>query len=245
HPSGDERGAPAVRRGEPGDDRRRERPPHCRPSVEDSHAERALANREPLAHNLGGTGPIARFAETERGPEHAERERRPRGGVCNGGTRPHHDRENEAETRADDVEEPAGHHLADAVEEQKTVLNRGVVGVAQPEVVADRGLQHRDRLAIDVVDDGGQEDQADDQPAKTVDLHRMSPPPLISMVSPVRNELSGEARKATTLATSSGVPARPRRTPFAAFSNAAGGVNRPWNAVSPMRPGATQLARIP
>jgi hypothetical protein len=52
-------------------------------------------------------------------------------------------------------------------------------------------------------------------------------PPLISIVSPVRNPLSDEARKATTVATSSGVPARPSRTPLAAFSNAAGAVNRP------------------
>src|SRR5262249_56247880 len=131
------------------------------------------------------------------------------------------------------------------VEEEKMVRSGGVCGVAQPEVVADRGLQHRDRLAIDVVDDGGQEDQAHDQPAETVDLHRMFIPPLISMVSPVRNELSGEARKATTVATSSGVPARPKRTPFAAFSNAAAGGDHAWHALSRIGPGAQQFTRIP
>jgi hypothetical protein len=51
-------------------------------------------------------------------------------------------------------------------------------------------------LAIDVIDDGGQEDQADHQPAQAVDLHRMFMPPLISMVSPgQKRKLSGGRRE--------------------------------------------------
>src|SRR6185436_5024935 len=119
---------------------------------------------------------------------------------------------------------PAREQLADAVEEQETVLDGRVVGVGQAEIVADRGLQDRDRLPIDVVDDGSEKDQRDHDPAHARDLHRICIPPLISIVSPVMNALSGEARNATTVATSSGVPARPSCTPFSAFWNAAAGV---------------------
>src|SRR5215211_7421700 len=161
------------------------------------------------------------------------------------GERPHHDREDETAAGPDHVVDAARHHLADAVEQQEAVLHGCVISVAHSQILADRRFQHRDRLAVDVVDDGGKEHQRDHQPPQAVDFHRMFMPPLISIVSPVRNELSDDARKATTVATSSGLPARPSSTLFAAVSNAAGAVKRPWNAVSPINPGATQLTRTP
>src|SRR5262252_5120151 len=101
-------------------------------------------------------------------------------------------------------------HLTQAVEQEKTVLNRCVFRVRETEVITDRGLQHRERLTIDVVDNRCQKHQADDQPAQARNLHRIAMPPLISMVSAVMKLASSPARNAMTAPTSSGSPARPR-----------------------------------
>ncbi len=73
------------------------------------------------------------------------------------------------------------------------------------------------------------------EPGAAVDLDRFA--------DEERARVAGE--KATTRATSSGVPARPSGMPLAIVVNASGAVKRPWNAVSPIRPGATQLTRTP
>jgi len=64
--------------------------------------------------------------------------------------RPDDNREDEAEAAADGIVDPARHHLAHAVQHQEGVLDGGVFGVRQVQVVADRRLQHRHRLAVDV-----------------------------------------------------------------------------------------------
>src|SRR5262249_4922000 len=247
HARDDERRSPAVGDREPGDDRRRQRTANRRAGIQDAHAERAFAHRKPFTDNLGGARPVAGLAETEHGAADPKAGGAPGGGMEQRGGGPDHNRTHEAAPRADRVEQAARHHLADRVKHEKGVLHGGVVAVRQTQVRRDRALEHGHRLTVDVVDDRGEEDERDDDPAEARNLHAhlMNRPPLISIVSPVRYDASLLARNATTEATSSGVPARERGTVFSAAANASPGVKRAWKSVPPMRPGDTQFTRTP
>src|ERR1043166_4422501 len=68
-------------------------------------------------------------------------------------------------------------------------------------------------------------------------------PPFTPMISPVMNEASGEARKATAAATSSGLPKRPIGVICRTTSSEAAGTSAVMSVS--MKPGATALTVAP
>src|SRR6266545_2191539 len=242
----DEGGPPAPVGGQQGDEGRRQRASDRGSGVEDAHAQGAFLRWKPLGDRLGRPRPVAGLAESENEAPEGEARHAARGGVGDRGDRPHDDRDRESDAGPDRVVQPAGEHLAGRVGDEEGVLDGRVFGVREPEVVADGFLEDGHRLAVDVVDDGGEEDESDHPPAEARHLpHRISIPPLISTVSPARYAESRPHRKAITRPTSSGVPARPSGTVLSAASKDSRGVKRSWKLVWPIRPGATQFTRTP
>ncbi len=163
---------PAVLEREEHDQRRRHHRAERRAAVEDRHAERALADREPLGDRLGRAGPVAGLAEAEHEAARRQRGDAARERVRHRRERPDRDRQHEAEPRADAVVDAARHALADGVREQEPRGDAAELRVAEAEVLRDDRREHRQRQAVDVVDQRGQEHEPDDPPAQAGELER-------------------------------------------------------------------------
>ena len=108
----DERPPPAVSGRDPGHDQRRDDRPDVRAGVEDPRGEGALRLREPLGHRLDRRGEIARFAQSQREPRHAEAEGRSRQRVAHRRQAPADHGEAEPHPRAQAVHQAAHDELA-------------------------------------------------------------------------------------------------------------------------------------
>jgi len=76
------------------------------------------------------------------------------------------DGDGEPEAGAEAVHHPARGEQADRVRDLKGEDDVGVVHFAPAELQLQRGFEEADHLAIDVVERGGQEEQAADDPAE-------------------------------------------------------------------------------
>ena len=137
-----------------------------RPGVEQRDRPAALLPRKPLGHGLGRAGPVGRLAEAEQeaeGREAAEagRQRRQHRGHRVEG---HADRQ--ARARAEAIEQAARQRLPAGIGDAERDDQHREVGVAPLELGLDVRRQHRQRLAVDVVDDGGKKQQPADVPAQ-------------------------------------------------------------------------------
>src|SRR5205085_8068822 len=60
--------------------------------------------------------------------------------------------------------------LADCVSEQKPCDDAAKLSIGETQIACDHRGQHRNRQSIDVVDQGGEKDQADDPPTQPSEL---------------------------------------------------------------------------
>ena len=86
--------------------------------------------------------------------------------MCHRRQAPDDDHDDEAETRAEAIHQPAGDQQADRVGELEGEDDVGVVDFGPAELRLQRRLEDADHLPIDVVDRGGEEQQSADVPAE-------------------------------------------------------------------------------
>src|SRR5581483_703119 len=145
-------------------DNGRERGADRRSAVEHRYGETAFAAREPFADGLCRTGPVRRFAEAE---QKSQREQRPqaRGQRCERGGDgiPRH-AEAQAVARAHAIEKFPRASLAECVSQTEADHYDGEGLVVPVEAGLQSGRQHGQRLPVDVIDDGGGQQQPADPP---------------------------------------------------------------------------------
>ena len=134
-----------------------------RAGVDDAHGRRALAGGEPLRDRLGGSGEATALAGAEQEP--AERERAESCGQAVGRARERpgdHD-DQEAAARPEAVDERAAAGVHHPVGGEKRDLQPREVGVAERDLLLNRGDGDRQRLTIQVAD--GDRDADDERHA--------------------------------------------------------------------------------
>ena len=137
--------------------------------IVDRDGPTGFAAREPFGDGFSGSGPVGGFAGTEEetaGGEAGEA-RRERGG--HGGEAVESDGEGEAAAEADAIKETAGEGLAERVGDAERDDEEGEGGVVPVELGFDVGGEDGEGLAVDVVDDCGEEKGGDDVPAEVGD----------------------------------------------------------------------------
>src|SRR4051812_34082416 len=136
------------------------------PAVEERDRPAALAPREPFRHRLRRPRPVARLAGSEQETKEAEgtepsgKRRQHRGrGVERHGYR-------QARARADGIEKATGPSLPDGVGDAEGDDHEGEIRIRPVVLTFEGWTEDAERLAIDVVDDGGEKEQASDPPSQ-------------------------------------------------------------------------------
>ena len=160
-----ERALPSEVENQVGHDGRGEDCAHGGAAVEESGGEGAFLFGEPLGDDFDAAGPVAGLADAEQKAEDAEAEGAARESVQGRGDAPPGDAEAVAEARAQTVDHGAGEPVHDGVGEEEGGDHARVVLVGHVELFAqDRGGD-AEGLAVQVVDDRGEEGQRDHAPA--------------------------------------------------------------------------------
>lgn len=126
---------------------------------------KALALREPVGHRLDAGGEVAALADAEaeaRGGEAGDAGGKAMRHMPGG---PDDDRDRIAQPRPDHVDNAAEADIADRIGNLEPEDDRGKVGLGPAEFGDQSRLEHADHLAVDIVDRGGREQQADNHPA--------------------------------------------------------------------------------
>ena len=121
---------------------------------------------EPIGNRFGRGGPVARLAEAEEEAANAEGHGGAREAGEDIGDGPPADENGQTYTDAEAVHDFAREDERNGVGDEKGVEDRGVVFVGEVELFLDSGREDGERLTVDVVEDGGEKDQADDPPAE-------------------------------------------------------------------------------
>jgi hypothetical protein len=168
---GHERHLPAPVRRNPHDATRND-DADARARVEDAGGERPLLLREPHADGLDRRREIGGFGETQDEAHDDEAHYRRDQAVRGGRERPQDERESERLLDAEFVDDDADHRGEHGVCECERRGDGAVVHVGPAERTLQRGLEHRQRVAVDVVDGRAEEQQSADHPAVVADLAR-------------------------------------------------------------------------
>ena len=154
---------------EPHHERRRNRPSDRRAAIEQRHGDAALLGRKPFGDRFGRAGPVRRLAGAQQKPKRAKAPEAA-GQRCQHG---HHriPRHRKAQTapRAQHVDQAAPDELHDGIRDAKRDDDPREVAVGPVVFGLQVGCQHVERLAIDVIDDGGGKKQPSDPPAQIGD----------------------------------------------------------------------------
>jgi hypothetical protein len=119
-----------------------------------------VASGEESRHRRGVLHAEHRQQRAHRRPEYRCLGRR------HGGKGPDGQRQGVAFLRAEDVHDPAGKEEADRIRELKRKHQIAVIDFAPAELPLQQRLENADHLAVDVIDGGGEEEQAADDPAE-------------------------------------------------------------------------------
>ena len=166
----DEGGLPTVPRSEADDEDGREGGADGGPERVNADGETTFLGGEPLGNRLGRGGPVARFAEAEEEAANAERHGGAREAGEDIGDGPPADEYGQTYADAEAVHDFAREDERDGVGDEKGVEDGGVVFVGEVELFLNGGREDRERLTVDVVEDRGEKDQADDPPAEVWDF---------------------------------------------------------------------------
>src|SRR3546814_7185968 len=77
---------------------------------------------------------------------------------------PDDDRNRIAQPRADQIDDAAETDIADGIGDLEPEDDRREIALGPAHLLLQRRLEDADHLAVDIVDRGGEEEQADDQP---------------------------------------------------------------------------------
>jgi len=137
-----------------------------RAAIEDAGSQRAFALREPIRDGADGGREVRGLAQAEGEARDAEAHRTARQRVPHGGHAPQGHGYGIAQARAGPVDQAAGERHRQRIGQLKSEDDPAIVGFAPAELFCERGLQQAQHLPIDVVDGGGEEQQAADVPAQ-------------------------------------------------------------------------------
>ena len=137
-----------------------------RPGVEQGDGPPAFLPRKPLGHGLGRAGPVGRLTKAEQEAERGEAAKPGRQRRQHRRSRVESHARRQARAGPEAVQQPARHRLPPGVGDAERDDQHRKVGVAPLELGLDVRRQHRQRLPIDVVDDGGKKQQPADVPAQ-------------------------------------------------------------------------------
>jgi hypothetical protein len=170
------------------DEDRRDRCAQRAAEAVNSNGNAAFRGRKPLRNGLGRCGERAGFAQAEHEAVDGKRPHRLREAGQRVGDGPPRNEERKAETHAELVDDAPGHQVGKAVGEEEPIDDRGVLCVADREVLLDRGRKKPEHVAIDVVENRGKKKRKDDEPAQVRNL---------------------KARRATARRIRNGIPSHP------------------------------------
>src|SRR6185503_16728694 len=146
---------------------RRDRGTDRRAAVEQCNRPSTFTSRKPLRDRFRGSGPIACLTGAEEKPEEAKRPQ------AAGERRQHRrhgvPRDGDAQPRArpDRIEEPPRTSLPERIRHSERDHDQREIRVAPPILVLQRRPEDAERLAIDVIDDGGKKKKCANPPAQT------------------------------------------------------------------------------
>ena len=138
-------------------------------AVEEGGGQAAFVFWEPLGDGFGGTGPVAGFGGAEQKAEAEETVKAASERGENGNDGIEKDGEGEAAFCADAIEEASEKSLADGIGDAKSDHDVGVIGVGPVMFELEVGGEEGKSLAVDVIDDGGSEEDGANPPAQVRD----------------------------------------------------------------------------
>ena len=132
---------------------------------ENRRAQPALARRNPLRQRLHAAGRIKALAQPEEKAQGGERKPADDRGMRHSNQRPKQQRRRQAQFDAKTIQGLARNGIADGVRRQEGADDIRVLLDGDAEFLAQRRREHRQRLAIEVIDDGERREQHHDAPA--------------------------------------------------------------------------------
>src|SRR5713226_5287464 len=162
----DERRAPAPVLRDPWHDERSDDGAGVCAGVEDSGGEGALFFGEPFGDALDAGGKNAGFTESERETRSGKAGEGTCGGVGHGRKAPEGHGERVADARTETIDEAAHEQHACRIGDLKIRDEVTVLNIVPAEVVLQRGFQHAEDLAIDVVFRYAEKEERADHPAE-------------------------------------------------------------------------------
>lgn len=163
----EERGTPIVENPiDSKDDEGGERAANGGAAIVDGDSPAAFALGEPFGDGFGGAGPVGGFARAEEEAEGGEAGEAGCEGCGHSGEGVEADGEGQTEADADAVQDAAGDGLANRVRRAEGDDEQREGGVVPVELGLDVRSEDGKRLAVNVVDDGGEEERSRDPPAE-------------------------------------------------------------------------------
>src|SRR5690348_329232 len=143
--------APSELDGNPGNRNRGNSAAHARAAVEDRDGHAALFRRKKFRYGFARARPVETFSDAQQKPESAKRKR----GIYKAGSdadqRPPDNGNRETQARADDVEKDTAQQPGGRIRELERAKDVRKLSVIEMKLLRDDRSQHRERLAIDVV----------------------------------------------------------------------------------------------
>ena len=158
--------APAVVRGDDGDENRRNRRPHRAADAVKPDGDAAFGGRKPFAHRLGRRRETARLTQPQHEPENRKRLHRLREAGERVGDGPPRHKNRETHAHAQLVHHATGQQIGDGVSDEKKIDDIRILVVADGEVFLNRRREQTEHTAINVVQHRRQKEGEGNPPAQ-------------------------------------------------------------------------------